>query len=188
MSLIPNRKGATYLAVLLAVFVSSLSAAETIIPLGTTWKYFKGTAEASDPTTAWRAVDFDDSAWASGPATFHYGETSLVGSGTLINDMRNVYTTLFFRKTFTVPDPTQLDRLVFRTRIDDGMIIWINGKEVSPRFNAPTGEPLRTDDAPNSYEMQWVTNTCAAADFLVAGANVLAVQVFNQALTSSDIV
>ncbi|HUS36344.1 MAG TPA: lamin tail domain-containing protein, partial [Verrucomicrobiae bacterium] len=179
------RKGAAFIHLLLALFASSTRAAETIIPLGSTWKYFKGTAEASNPTTAWRDIAFDDSAWSSGPGYFFYGEAL---SGTALTDMRNLYTTLFLRKSFTVSNPADFGRLIFSARIDDGFIIWLNGKEVTPRFNAPTGEPLRTDDAPTSLEMQWVTNTCNAADFLVAGDNVVAVQVFNQALTSTDIV
>src|ERR1041384_7232259 len=109
MSLIPNRKGAAVVFILLAIFVSSISRAETIIPLGSTWKYFKGTAEASNPTTAWRDTNFDDSAWASGPGAFYYGETL---TGTLLNDMRNVYTTVFLRQNFTIANPADYDRLV----------------------------------------------------------------------------
>src|SRR3954463_3276730 len=102
MSLIPNRKGAAVLFILLGIFASSICRAETIIPLGSTWNYFKGTAEASNPTTAWRETGFDDSAWASGPATFYYGESL---TGTLLGDMRNVYTTIFLRKSFTIVNP-----------------------------------------------------------------------------------
>ncbi|HEY6229221.1 MAG TPA: lamin tail domain-containing protein [Verrucomicrobiae bacterium] len=175
------------LFILLAVFASSISRAETIVPLGSTWKYFKGTAEASNPTTAWRDPNFDDSAWPSGPAAFYYGETL---TGTPLNDMRNLYTTVFLRKNFTIANPADYERLVLRTLIDDSFIVWINGKEVTPRMaNAPLGEPVRTNTATGaSIEMTWVTNTCAGADYLVAGNNVIAVQVFNQALNSSDIV
>src|ERR1041385_2546506 len=187
MSLSPYRKGAAWLLVFAAVFVSSICRAETLIPLGSTWKYFKGTAEASNPTTAWRDTNFDDSAWASGPGAFYYGETL---TGTLLNDMRNLYTTVFLRKNFTVANPADYERLVLRTLIDDSFIVWINGKEVTPRMaNAPSGEPVRTNTATGaSIEMTWVTNTCAGADYLVAGNNVIAVQIFNQALTSTDIV
>src|SRR5690242_8803282 len=145
MSLIPNRKGAAVLLVFLAVFVSSICHAQTIVPLGSTWKYFKGTAEASNPTTAWRETNFDDSAWASGPAAFYYGENL---TGTLLGDMRNVYMTVFLRKSFTIANPGDYERLVLKTLIDDSFIVWINGKEVTPRMaNAPLGEPARTNTA-----------------------------------------
>src|SRR3954471_19208493 len=187
MTLIPNRKGAAVLFILLGIFASSICRGETIIPLGSTWKYFKGTAEASNPTTARRETNFDDSAWASGPAAFYYGENL---TGTLLNDMRNVYTTVFLRQNFTVANPADYERLVLRTLIDDSFIVWINGKEVTPRMaNAPLGEPVRTNTATgSSIEMTWVTNACAGADYLAPGNNVIGVQVFNQALTSSDIV
>src|SRR3954469_9240839 len=139
MSLIPNRKGAAVLFILLGIFASSICRAETIIPLGSTWKYFKGTAEASNPTTAWRETNFDDSAWASGPAAFYYGETLI---GTLLNDMQNRYTTIFLRKNFVIANPADHEQLVLKTLIDDSFIAWINGKEVTPRMtNAPLGEP-----------------------------------------------
>src|SRR5688572_16726141 len=122
MPLISIRKGAASILLLLAIFASSTRAAETIVPLGSAWSYFKGTAEASNPTTAWRDIAFDDSAWSSGPGYFFYGEPL---SGTALTDMRNLYTTLFLRKSFTVSNPADFGRLIFSTYIDDGFIIWL---------------------------------------------------------------
>src|SRR4051794_25913177 len=81
----------------------SIGKAQTLIPLNSTWRYFKGTAEASSPISAWREKDFADEAWSSGPAPFYYGET--FASGTLLNDMRNGYTSFFLRQSFSVADP-----------------------------------------------------------------------------------
>src|SRR5687767_651303 len=103
MSFIPlHRKGFACVVLLLAVFASSTRAAETIIRFGSTWKYLKGTAEASNPTSAWRATAFDDSTWLTGAAPFHYGENAFAGTGTTLSDMRNNYRSFFLRKTFTV--------------------------------------------------------------------------------------
>src|SRR5436190_281557 len=41
---------------------------QTLIPDHSIWKYFKGLSEASSPTTAWRALDFDEAGWLTGPA------------------------------------------------------------------------------------------------------------------------
>ena len=50
-----------------ANFATGGSYVETaLLPAGDTWRYFKGTQEPSSPTTAWRAVGFQDSAWLSG--------------------------------------------------------------------------------------------------------------------------
>ena len=39
---------------------------QTVVPAGSTWRYRKGTAEASVPSAAWRATAYDDSTWAEG--------------------------------------------------------------------------------------------------------------------------
>lgn len=172
---------------------SSLSAlpgrALDLVASGTDWRYLKGLVEASSPdTTAWRTDAFNDAGWPVGPATFWYGD---VFPGTQITDMQNSYSSLFFRKRFTVVSPADIEGLVLRARCDDGFVAWINGKEVA-RYNVPAGElpfnafalaaanpdPAETLDHP-------IVNPAAV---LAPGDNVLAVQVLNVALTSSDIV
>src|SRR3954465_15363280 len=64
-----------------------------------TWKYFKGRSEASSPdTTAWRRLDFDDSAFTVGATPFWYGD--VLPGGTQLTDMLNSYSTIFIRRTF----------------------------------------------------------------------------------------
>ncbi|MEI6357276.1 MAG: hypothetical protein WCP53_09255, partial [Verrucomicrobiota bacterium] len=160
-----------------------------LVASGTDWRYFKGLVEASSPdSTAWRTGDFNDAGWLAGPATFWYGD---VFPGTQITDMQNSYSSLFFRKRFTVASPADIEALVLRARCDDGFVAWINGKEVA-RYNVPAGElpfnafalaaanpdPAEPLDHP-------IVNPAAV---LAPGDNVLAVQVLNVALTSSDIV
>src|SRR5688572_33138147 len=85
---------------------------DVLIPLNSEWKYVKGTAEASNPSAAWRNPAFADSGWTSGNAPFYYGEN--LGAGTVLGDMRNSYTTFYLRKTFSVSNPADYDRLVLR--------------------------------------------------------------------------
>src|ERR1041385_6968195 len=92
--------------------------AQSIIPQGSSWKYFKGTAEPSATVGAWRLNGFSDGTWLTGNSPVYYGET--FPSGTVITDMRNTYSTLYLRKGFNVADPSAMDRLVFRVLIDDG--------------------------------------------------------------------
>ena len=136
----------------------------------------------------WRQIGFDDTGWLSGATTFWYGD---VFNGTQITDMQNNYSSLFFRKKFAVVNPADISELVLHAQCDDGFIAWINGREVA-RYNVPAGElPY------NSYALQAASPDPAVfSDYLLAdpktalapGDNVLAVQVFNVALTSSDIV
>src|ERR1043165_3221279 len=72
----------------------------TLIPDHASWKYFKGLTEASAPTTAWRALGFDDAGWPQGPAPIGYDPS--LPLGTPLNDMRSNYTTVFFRAKFVV--------------------------------------------------------------------------------------
>jgi hypothetical protein len=55
------------LSALLFVGLASLTlvpdaSARVFLTTNSTWRYFKGTSEASIPTNAWRQLDFDDSA------------------------------------------------------------------------------------------------------------------------------
>lgn len=157
----------------------------TLLPSGSTWRYFKGTSEASSPPSAWRAPGFDDSAWPSGGAPLGYGETFIV---TPLPDMQGGYTSVFLRRKFHVDDPTAITSLVLEALFDDGFNAWINGVHVLQR-NLPASEmpfdglaTLQTETG--EYEM---FNLPPPHNYLRAGENVLAIQAHNVNLsTSSD--
>src|SRR3954470_23909677 len=155
----------TFLFGLLLAGFCSCFAAEVLVPLKADWRYLKGTAEASNPTTAWRDISFDDSSWPSGKAPIYYGEN--IGPGVLLSDMRSNYTTVFLRTRFVLTNALEIDRLALRTLVDDGFIAWINGTEVA-RFNV-TGDKLYNGVADATIEMTWVTNSFAAPASLVNG-------------------
>ncbi|MBN1675755.1 MAG: chitobiase/beta-hexosaminidase C-terminal domain-containing protein [Kiritimatiellae bacterium] len=173
---------------ILLLGVSVATAAETLVPMGTTWKYHKGTTEASNPRTAWRQPDFDDSAWPSAQASLGYGETHIA---TTLSDMQGTYTTLFLRKTFTLADAAAVTDLKLTADYDDGFTVWINGEQVLA-VNAPDGTPLHTSEASADHESGTAEAfggaqlACGPDDCLVSGENCIAVQVFNTPITSSD--
>ncbi len=172
---------------LAGVFPPASAAEESWIPFGASWRWVKGTNTPSTPATAWRLPPFNDSTWATGPMPFSYGATGAT-NGTRLTDMRNGYTTLFLRRTFVVADPGQVGALRLRQVIDDGFIVWINGREVQ-RFNVNDGEqPFNagTPVAIGSTPVEVSTNFVPAAGLLRAGTNLVAVQAFNRNLTSSD--
>ena len=171
-----------------AVFFRGVAGETTWIPTDSTWSFFRGKQEASSPdTTLWRNLDFNSSSWESGPLPLYYGEAL---TGTLIGDMGGHYTTLFLRKSFNVTDPADVRALLLRVQVDDGFIAWINGHEVA-RFAAPDGDPKY-----NSLASVSATEPVQLQDYPVGvpetvlrpGENVVAIQVFNINLTSSDIV
>lgn len=179
------RLAAAWPALLLLVTASLF--ADTVIPLDANWRYFKGTAEASSPKDAWRETGFNDGAWPTGPAPFYYGET--VAGGTLITDMRYNYSTLFLRRTFALANVEDIGSLTLRAAADDGFIAWVNGREIA-RYRVSVTDPSFNDFAnsnapePVEFASYLVANE---PDWLVEGENVLAVQMFNVTLSSSDL-
>ncbi|MBN1672636.1 MAG: lamin tail domain-containing protein [Kiritimatiellae bacterium] len=158
--------------------------AETLVAKGSSWSYAKGTAEASDPRSEWREQDFDASAWPRGNAPFGYGDAPF---GTAFTDMQNTYACFFLRKTFTVSSMVPETRLRISVDYDDGYTLWVNGEQVSDR-NEPDGAPLYTSLASADHEsgVYEERDLSDPGDYLELGENVLAVQVFNTGLGSSD--
>ncbi|MBN1674129.1 MAG: fibronectin type III domain-containing protein [Kiritimatiellae bacterium] len=151
------------------------------------WRYRKGTAEASNPATAWRGVGFDDSRWAQGAMPIGYSG-SAVSFGTELTDMRGNYSCVFLRRSFTVAEPAAVSGLQVRADYDDGFVMWINGTEVA-RVNV-AGDPgsVLPHDATAADNMNgtWsATLTGGALPDLRRGENVIAVQLLNRSLDMS---
>ncbi|HEY3324108.1 MAG TPA: lamin tail domain-containing protein [Planctomycetota bacterium] len=173
----------------LALLAVDSRAATTLIDYGSTWKYFKGVSEASTPdTTAWRAIGYGDSGWLSGAAPIYYGENT-GGTGTVLNDMRGLYSSVYFRQTFTIADKTQVAALQLDIDYDDGYIVWINGTQVDSVFApaSPTYNALATGSHESTYGGGTLDtkNLANPQSFLVNGTNVIAVQAFNMSLAGS---
>jgi hypothetical protein len=155
-----------------------------LVPASSEWRFFRGTAEASQPVNAWRNPGFIDSAWESGQAPIGYGENFV---RTFLGDMRNSYSGVFFRRAFTVPAITNIGSLVLDVQYDDGFSVWINGKFVVSR-NLPGNELAYNGLASGAresaeYEPIVVLN---AATYLVPGENIVAVQAFNSSVGQSS--
>lgn len=163
--------------------------AAVLVPLNSTWSYQKGTAEASTPISAWRGLSFNDSAWSSGVMPFHYGEN--IAGGTLFGDMRSNYGCIFLRRTFVVTDLASVGGLDLIATCDDGFIAWINGNgQPVQRYNLADNKGAYTDFADTSVAEPVAQIRYLLPDhrnYLVQGTNVIAVQLFNNTLASSDI-
>ena len=152
--------------------------ANDIVSLGSTWRYLD---DGTDQGTAWRGVDFDDSAWASGPAQLGFGE------GDEETVITRGATTFYFRHEFSVDSIEAILALEIVLRRDDGAIVYLNDTEIL-RSNMPAGEVTAAtfafnagDDGQNLHEFT------LSADSLVAGDNVLAVEVHQVNTESSDL-
>jgi acid phosphatase type 7 len=164
---------------------STTSSAVTLVAAGSTWKYLDN---GSNQGTAWRAMFFNDSAWASGSAQFGYGDG---GEATVVSfgpDSTAKYITTYFRRAFTVADPS-FSALTLRVLRDDGAVVYLNGTEVY-RTNMPAGtitsSTLASTAVGGADESTFYQATIPTS-LLVMGTNVLAVEIHQSSATSSDV-
>lgn len=157
----------------------------TLIASNSTWRFFKGTSEASSPATAWRALDFNDASWLTGAGAIGYGETFIA---TPLNDMLGNYTTVFLRKTFVVTNAAAIAALTLHAQYDDGFKVWVNGSNVA-NVNIPVGEVAYNGTASSSSREAYTYdafNLSPPAGYLVEGTNIIAVQGANASSGSTD--
>jgi hypothetical protein len=150
-----------------------------LIDVGEVWRYFKGTAA---PPANWNQLDFDPAAagWLSGATGIGYGDGD---DATELTDMQGSYRTIFCVKDFNVSDVGAIDDLVLSITIDDGFYAYINGQQVASHNVASAAWNA---DAPAAGEPNLQERTLATS-VLRVGRNVLAVQVHNAGLGSSDL-
>lgn len=159
------------------------SEATTLVEAGWTWHYLAGTEAPSEPDDAWTQLDFDDSAWPVGPAGFGYGDND---DATVLADMQGRYVTLYIRTTFSVAAPLGEGTLELEIDYDDGFIAYLNGREIARR-NVPEGPAtLATTASSHEAGTPEMIALGAAADLLVEGVNVLAIEGHNASADSSD--
>ncbi|MBN1419485.1 MAG: lamin tail domain-containing protein [Planctomycetes bacterium] len=161
-----------------------------LIPVGSVFRFFRGWDEPS-PALEWTAPGFDDAAWESGVAGIGYGDGD---DATTLSDMRNGYTTLYLRRTFTLADPAEVIGQTFWIDYDDGFVAYLNGTEIGRQNGGVAGTRLAHDAIATAGHSAIVEGGAAftvALDGFVAaaraGTNVLAVQGLNSALDSSDL-
>ena len=160
----------------------------TLVASNSTWSYLD---DGSDQGSAWIARDFDDAAWKQGPAELGYGdvaqgrpEATVVGYGP---EATNKYITTYFRQSFVVQNAFGLTNLVMHLLCDDGAVVYLNGTAVWTN-NMPAGPITYLTLANNAADdgvTWWATN--ANARLLTEGTNLLAVEMHQDAVTSSDL-
>ena len=165
-----------------------------LVAPGAEWQYLD---DGTDPGPGWREVDFPAEAnWKTGQARLGYGGDGEVteilfgpNPDNADNDPDNKYTTSYFRHTFDVTDPASLDSLVVRLLRDDGAATYLNGVELHPRTNLEVGAVSDTfaSDFVGDAEEDFYFTYEAGAHLLRPGTNVLAVEVHQSSLTSSDV-
>jgi len=175
-----SRTSAPVNITVVAGFTSNL----TLISTGAVWKYLDN---GSDQGDAWTAIGFNDSLWTNGPAQLGYGdgdERTLVSYGP---NSGAKYITTYFRRAFVISDPASFSSLNLRLLRDDGAVVYLNGSEVY-RNNMPGGavgyQTLASGSVPD--ENAWYSSPVNPG-YLVPSTNVIAVEMHQNAGTSSDL-
>lgn len=149
------------------------------------WKF---NDSGMDLGTNWIELNYDDSAWDFGQGQLGYGDGDEASTLEFGGDPNNKFITYYFRKTVTVADPGVFDSLTLRVLRDDGAVVYINGEEVI-RTNMPAGNIDYLTTASNAIGGSEEDTYFAfqIANNLVAGENIIAVEIHQANSTSSDI-
>ncbi len=167
------------------IFISSLISLGTsvngqtvLINSSSTWNYLD---DGSNQGTDWRATNFNDASWSTGPAELGFGNSP---ASQLVSGHIGYY----FRKIVNITNPSQYSNFTMNIRRDDGIVVYVNNIEIY-RNNMPAGiinyntvaSSTCTDDG-NAVLTVSVPNTV-----FVNGNNTVAAEVHNRSTSSSDI-
>jgi len=165
-----------------------------LIPEDALWRYLD---TGVDPGPGWNHPAFDDSSWASGRAQFGYGEGDEATTVSFGGDPAHRHVTTWFRRPFFLGQPGEFDTLQLRLLHDDGAVVYLNGAEVT-RVGMPDGAisagTLASSSSAGNEERTFYPFTFGperfvdlAAGRLAAGRNVLAIELHQASVSSSDL-
>jgi len=162
------------------------STSQVVVAKKSTWKYMD---DGTNQNTDWFATDFKDDFWQSGAGILGYGDSpettvSYGPSGS------NKYTTTYFRTSFTLTEEQKSNGSFMISLLrDDGAVVYLNGQEIL-RSNMPAGtiayNSFASTNADGAEEDTYYNYVVDPSKF-VAGTNIIAVEVHQRNLTSSDI-
>ena len=163
---------------------------------GDLWKYLDN---GSDQGIAWQSIGFDDSSWKEGRGELGYGDASENRPEvTVVEDnpepgytgsASDRYVTTYFRKFFAVADRNRLSNMSISLLRDDGAVVYLNGTRIHADGVLATANPLTfmtlAGNVGNESTHEGI-NIPTGAGLLQDGLNVLAVEVHQNARSSSD--
>lgn len=160
-----------------------LGATVTLVPMGSTWRYFDG---KNIPASNWHTLNYPDAGWATGAAQLGYGGKGEVTTISYGGNASAKYATSYYRYRATINDVTAKSNFLITVFVDDGAAVYVNGTEVG-RTNLPAG--VLTDSTYASSANNGITtNFSVPASLLKEGVNLIAVEVHQFNATSSDVI
>ena len=145
----------------------------------------------TEPPADWNELSFNDSAWLTGATGIGFETSSGYGPciTTNLTDMQNNYMSVYARRIFDIDDTSRFKSLSFTIDFDDGYIAYINGLQVHSQY--PPSTVAHDQPASAGHEAccgctQVPIDLSDYIGLLVPGDNVLAIQVHNFTIDSSD--
>jgi hypothetical protein len=158
---------------------------QAFIPFNALWKYLDNNTRPA----GWETSLFNDASWTPGYAKLGYGGDGEVTTVSYGPDANNKYTTTYFRKTVNIPDASTYSGFIINLIRDDGAVVYVNGVEVV-RSNMPVPPVTHATFAASNIagaDETAINSFTIPASYFVNGNNVIAVEIHQDALTSSDL-
>jgi hypothetical protein len=162
-----------------------------LLPMNAIWKYHTNRVDLG---TAWRATNYNDSAWPEGPGILADETPGVLpppGIGTELwtNSPNGYVITYYFRTRFEMPE-TNMPGATLQASllIDDGVVIYINGVEAIRRRMNNTSQIYTTLASQNQNNEGTPEIVSLSLTNFQPGLNYIAAEVHQGTLNSSDIV
>jgi hypothetical protein len=180
----------TLLFILLTPFLSmaqlEIDHWETVVFNDDIWSYRVG---ASAPPSDWMQPQFNDITWPNGPGGFGYGDGD-------DNTIIPATISLCIRIKFDLADTSKIKMALLHADYDDAFIAYLNGAEIARGNFGPAGTNLAYNGIPPTYHEATLYQGGTPESFpiypntfdqlIVENENVLAIQINNYTITSSD--
>ncbi|WP_435748463.1 fibronectin type III domain-containing protein [Microbacterium sp. PMB16] len=174
----------------------------SLITGDTAWHYLDDGSDPSPKPAAlrdWTLPAYDDSAWKTAPGSFgakngKLGAVGPVTPKTLLNHYVDgakapTVPTYFFRTTFELGAGVaeQVASLASTVTYDDALVVWINGTEVARYVDGRITDTQNVEYAGDSNGDPLTSTISAEGDVLKDGTNTIAVALYQDRESSSDI-
>jgi len=155
----------------------------TLFTFGSTWTYLdNGTNQGVN----WYSTTFSDANWKSGPSPLGYGNnpaTKLNFGG----NSSNKYITYYFRKQVNFTSPRSYASITMNLHRDDGIVVYVNGKEVF-RNNISTGTVTYTTLASSASDNgNGTIATTIPISAFIAGTNTISAELHQCSKSDPDL-
>ena len=151
----------------------------------TRWRYQDSGA---NPGTTWRNTNFNDATWPAGPALLGFDDAVLPEPLRTQVAFQSSKIAYYFRSRFHWPYPTSNGVFRLRQIIDDGVVLYLNGREIH-RTGMTNNPVYHTNFAARTVpDAAYEGPFTIAVSNLVDGTNTLAAEVHQPSTGSGDIV